>query len=110
MYKVGGEAIMIEESSTTKVGDKLYSALDRGENIINMAIDRIADIIKRNLFCIIEIALIFFPKSPELFTGSYFCKNVWVELQVLVAPALFCCALQSLTQNFGVTFCAAQGI
>lgn len=38
MYKVGGEAIMIEESSTTKVGDKLYSALDRGENIINMAI------------------------------------------------------------------------
>ena len=38
MYKVGGEAIMIEESSTTKVGDKLYTALDRGENIINMAI------------------------------------------------------------------------
>lgn len=27
-----------------------------------------------------------------------------------MAPALFCCARQSLTQNFGVKFCAAQGI
>lgn len=65
---------------------------------VHDTLDRITSIIKRDIFCIVKISLIFFPKTLKLFAGANLGDNIRIEVENFLTASLIGCALQGLKQ------------
>ena len=77
-------------------------------NVIHDIFNRITSIFKSNIFCIIKIFLILFPKVLHLWIIPDLLNDFHIILHHLATAPLCTCLLQCSFQNIFITFISTQ--